>query len=87
MTWVQPNRRWVIKLRAERGQYQPGNVFNMDESGLFYRAIPSHTYLLNDGDVRQVGRGLKAFVASPDPKYAAADGLRHCYANIRVAGM
>ena len=28
------------RLRAELGKYQPDNVFNIDESGLFYRAIP-----------------------------------------------
>ena len=51
------------RFRAELGNYQPDNVFNIDESGLLYRAIPNRTYLQNDGDVRQVGRGCKAMKA------------------------
>ena len=52
------------KLRIEIGKYPPSNVFNMDEAGLFFKAIPNHSYMLqNEGDVRQTGRGIKSMTA------------------------
>ena len=52
------------KLRTELQEYQPTNVFNMDEAGLFFRAIPNRSYLMPDeGDARQVARGTKAMKA------------------------
>jgi hypothetical protein len=32
-------------LRVQLVNYDTGNIFNMDEPGLFYRALPSRTYL------------------------------------------
>ena len=34
------------KLRIEIGKYPPSNVFNMDEAGLFFKAIPNRSYIL-----------------------------------------
>ena len=39
-------------------EFRSENIFNMDESELFYRAIPCRSYLMEDeGDKRQAGRG------------------------------
>ena len=43
--------------------YKHSNIFNMDETGLFYKAIPSRTYEINNLDKRQAGRGVKAMKA------------------------
>ena len=44
--------------------YDVKNIFNMDEAGLFFRAIPSHSYYIKDsGDPRQINRGSKAMKA------------------------
>ena len=42
--------------------YEMCNIFNMDETGLFYRAIPSRTYLL-DGESKKNARGTKQMKA------------------------
>ena len=42
--------------------YRPENIFNMDESGLFFRALPARTYLVNSEKRRDV-RGIKALTA------------------------
>jgi AcrR family transcriptional regulator len=48
-------------LREALHEFRSENIFNMDESALFYRAIPCRSYLMEDeGDKRQVGRGTKA---------------------------
>ena len=54
--------REMHKLRTELAQYSISNIFNMDETGLFYRAIPNRRYLC-EGDARQTGRGSKAIKA------------------------
>ena len=52
------------KLRLELNGYHPSDIFNMDEAGLFFRALPNRSYLLpNEDDVRKVGRGVKAMKA------------------------
>ena len=54
----------ILQLRTELQEYQLSNVFNMDEAGLFFRAIPNRSYLLPDeGDACQVARGVKAMKA------------------------
>eukprot|EP00731_Ephydatia_muelleri_P034635 Em0069g10a len=51
-------------LRSSLSTYNTNNVFNMDELGLFYRAIPQYSYLLeSEGDKRQHGRGTKRMKA------------------------
>ena len=42
--------------------YEMCNIFNMDETELFYRAIPSRTYLL-DGECKKNARGTKQMKA------------------------
>ena len=42
--------------------YEMCNVFNMDETGLFYRSIPSRTYVL-DGESKKLARGTKQMKA------------------------
>ena len=52
------------QLRGSLCGYLPWNVFNMYEAGLFYRAIPNQSYLMDDeGDQRQARRGSKAMKA------------------------
>ena len=44
--------------------YKVENIFNMDETGLFFQAIPNRTYLMpSENDKRQAGHGLKAMKA------------------------
>ena len=51
-------------LHSSLSTYNPNNVFIMDELGLFYRAIPQYSYLLeSEGDKRQHGRGTKRMKA------------------------
>ena len=42
--------------------YRPENIFSMDKSGLFFRALPARTYLVNSEKRRDV-RGIKALTA------------------------
>ena len=39
------------------------NIFNMDETALFYRTIPNRTYLPEGDDARQSGKGTKMIKA------------------------
>ena len=50
------------ELRMFLVVYDPANIFNMDESGLFYRAMPARTYLAANESRRTV-RGTKALKA------------------------
>ena len=44
--------------------YKPENIFNMDETGLFFRTIPNRTYIMgSETDKQQAGRGSKAMKA------------------------
>ena len=52
----------IRKKLAEAG-YKPEHIFNMDETGLYYRCLPTHSYTLQSGDIRQVGRGTMAMKA------------------------
>ena len=49
-------------LRSSLSVYDPENIFNMDETGLFYRAMPARTYLAANEN-RQTVRGTKALKA------------------------
>ena len=53
----------VLRSQLSEGGYALQNIFNMDETGLFYRALPKRSYVLPDVDVRQKGRGTKALTA------------------------
>ena len=44
------------KIRATMANYNPENIYNEDESGLLYRAIPNRTYLMED-ESRRDARG------------------------------
>ena len=52
-----------LRKTLTEGGYDPEEIFNMDESGLFYRCMPKRTYTLGVGDVRPLGRGTKAMKA------------------------
>ncbi len=56
---VEPAMR---ELRSQLSNYQPKDIFNMDESGLFYRAMPARTYLAYN-ESRKTVRGTKALKA------------------------
>jgi hypothetical protein len=53
----------VIREQLADAGYKPENVFNMDETGLYYRCLPDRSYILTSGDERQIGRGTKAMKA------------------------
>ena len=64
LIWDVAAEREMHKLRTELAQYSINNIFNMDETGLFYRAIPNRSYLSSEGeDARQTGRGSKTMKA------------------------
>lgn len=44
---------------AELSKYHPDHIYNMDETGLFYRMLPRYTILVNNED-RHTVRGEKA---------------------------
>lgn len=50
------------ELRDKLEDYDVENVFNMDETGLFYRALPTKTYLSNE-ESRSIVRGTKELTA------------------------
>ena len=44
-------------LRSSLAMYDPNNVYDMDELGLFYNAIPQYSYLLeSEGDKISMAR-------------------------------
>ena len=43
----------VIRNKLAEGCYPLDHIFNMDETGLFYRAIPKRSYILEGCDTRQ----------------------------------
>lgn len=49
----------IAKLRDQLATYEAENIFNMDETGIFYRILPKKTYLLPKESVRET-RGTKA---------------------------
>lgn len=53
----------ALRQRLKDGGYKEDNIFNMDETGLFYRCLPNRSYVFNATDVRQHGKGTKAMQA------------------------
>jgi hypothetical protein len=49
-------------LRQQLESYDPENIYNMDETGLNFRALPNRAYLAPDENRRDI-RGSKAFAA------------------------
>jgi hypothetical protein len=49
-------------LRVQLANYHLKNIFNMDETGLFYRAMPARTYLAYN-ESRKTVRGTKSLKA------------------------
>ena len=43
--------------------YEKEFIFNMDETALFYRALPNRSYICPASDSRQLGKGTKAMSA------------------------
>ena len=54
----------IQELGLKLSEFKPENIFNQDETGLFYRAMPRRTYTWDEiTDSRQLGRGQKALGA------------------------
>jgi len=49
----------IEQLRDKLRRFSPNNVFNMDETGLFYRALPNRTYLSPAEGMKKKVRGCK----------------------------
>jgi len=49
------------KLQEELAAFRDDDIFNMDETGLFYRCLPSQSYVSNGA--RRTARGVKAMKA------------------------
>ena len=58
---------WKLQKRLRdklvEGGYAADHIFNMAETGLFYRCMPRCSYLLDGCDSRQAGRGMKSLKA------------------------
>ena len=48
------------EIRAKLASFKAENVYNVDETSLFYRAMPTRSYYLNHPDKRLTGRGSKS---------------------------
>jgi len=53
--------RGLEKLQEELAAFKDDDIFNMDETGLFYRCLPSQSYVSNGA--RHTARGVKAMKA------------------------
>lgn len=53
----------IAEFRDKLDKYQLENIFNMDETGLLYRALPTRTYVSRSEGDRQNIRGTKALKA------------------------
>jgi len=58
---VRKGERRMAEIRSDLADYDPENIYNMDETGLQYRCLPSRTYIAA-GRRRRV-RGSKAMKA------------------------
>ncbi|CAN0128338.1 unnamed protein product, partial [Heterosigma akashiwo] len=52
----------IGKLKEELADYDPDDIYNMDETGLFFKLLPKKTYLLASEDKKNT-RGTKAIKA------------------------
>ena len=52
----------ISQLRSNLAQYPPDHVYNMDETGLFFKLLPRRTYVL-ESEGRRTVRGIKAMKA------------------------
>lgn len=50
-----------LRLKLER--YNPANIFNADETGLYFRALPARTYIVDEDEDRRTLRGSKSLTA------------------------
>ena len=63
LIWIMQKREMDdFKSSLSLGGYEYDNIFNMDETGLFYKAIPSRTYLIS-GESKVSARGTKQMKA------------------------
>jgi len=53
--------RDLEKLQEELAAFKDDDIFNMDETGLFYRCLPSQSYVSNGA--RRTARGVKSMKA------------------------
>jgi len=54
-------QRDLEKLKEELVAFKDDDIFNMDETGLFHRCLPSQSYVSNGA--RRTARGVKAMKA------------------------
>lgn len=55
---VEKAKSEMAKIRVQLGNYDPSNIFNVDETALFYRLLPRRTYVLEGEDEGEL-RGTK----------------------------
>lgn len=53
----------ALRDKLVEGGYAADHIFNMDETGLFYRAMPRRSFVLDGCDPRLAGRGTKSLKA------------------------
>lgn len=44
----------VVRQELAEAKYKPENIFNMDETGLYYRCLPNRSYVLKSVDEIQI---------------------------------
>ena len=52
----------IVALREKLGDYEPSNIYNVDETGLFFKFLPRRTYICTHEHKKSV-RGTKAMKA------------------------
>lgn len=52
----------MAKIRDETKKYDLNNIFNVDETGIFFRLLPNRTFL-SKGENRKTARGTKGMKA------------------------
>ena len=60
---IQEAARQIQQLSLKLSQFKEDHIYNMDQTSLFYRALPTRSYIVSSEDSRQTGRGSKSLTA------------------------
>ena len=51
------------ELRFKLSEFKQDHIYNMDETGLFFRALPTRSYIISPEDSRQTARGTRSLTS------------------------
>eukprot|EP00171_Calliarthron_tuberculosum_P001839 IDg1839t1 len=55
-------QKYIAKLRQSLADFRISNIYNVDETGLFFKLLPKRTYVLHHENKKTL-RGVKAMKA------------------------